>query len=136
MKHISDIEEIRQDIKPDEKFRIFYKKMMKYYTNSIVKHKLLLRYHLFPAEEISNSIREKYVFWTDKENEIILDIINECIEQKFLGTDRVINDYLQQYKKFENSQVVEMIISNIKIKEVELDMLWVRFWNCTMRNSL
>lgn len=136
IKYIHDMEEIKQNIYPNMKFYYLYVKTMEYYTKDIAKQKFLLRYFLFPPEEISVFLREKFKFWANEENKIILDIINECLEGNKLDRNRSPNDYLLEYKKFENSQVVEMIISNIRLSSKELDASWLRFWNCTMSNYL
>lgn len=130
--YIQSIEELKQNISPNMKLYEYYKRIMSYYTENILQHKFLLRYHLFPSVELSIPIREKFKFWTNEENKLILDLINQCLDARILQADRRPNDYLQEYKKFENDQINEMIISNIKIKDKELDRLWSKFWYCTM----
>lgn len=106
-----------------------YKMMMRYYTEDMIKQKFLLRFHLFPPEEISELIREKYKNWVKEDNEIYLDIINICLDRKVLNNDRNPFDYLQEYKRFINYQVTEIIISNIKISDADMDKQWFKFWN-------
>jgi AcrR family transcriptional regulator len=129
-----DVEELNQNIFPNLKLYYLYKRMMGHFAQDIVKQKFLLRYHLFPPEELSASIREKYKDFTGEENKVILNIVNQCLDRKILNDNRLPNDYLQEYKKFESSQVTEMIISNIKVSDTELDTVWIRFWNSTMLN--
>lgn len=136
LKYIQDIEELKHNIYPNMKFYHLYKKTMEHYTKDIVKQKFLLRYYLFPPEEISAFLREKFKYWTNEENKIVMEIINECLNGNKLDRTRLPNDYLQEYKKFENSQVVQMIISNIRFSSKELDVSWLKFWNCTMSNCL
>lgn len=109
---------------------------MEYYAGDIVKEKFLLRYSLFPPEEILASLRERFKYWTNEENKIVMEIINECLDGNKLDRNRTAADYLQEYKKFENSQVVQMIISNIRFNTNELDVSWLKFWNCAMSNCL
>lgn len=130
--YIKQYEEIIQDISTYNRFHDLFIKTMEFCSNNIAKQKYLLRYHLFPPAEISDSIREKLKFWTNEENKIILNIINECLEKSILKNNKLPEVYLQKYKKFENSKVIDMIISNIKINPKLLDMLWVKFWNCNM----
>jgi hypothetical protein len=101
-----------------------------------VYEKFLLRYHLFPAEEILAVIRDRFKLWTSEENIIILNIINQCIDDDLLDTVRNQNDYLQEYKRFEYNLIVDMILSNVKMSAKEMDALWDRFWNFNMLNEI
>jgi AcrR family transcriptional regulator len=132
---IQGIYELKQDISPDMKLYYLFRKTIDYHIHDIVKYKFLLRYHLFPPEEIATIIREKFKCWTNQENKIILDILNECFDKKLLDDNRNINDYLQDFRKFLSLQLTDMIISNIRLSGLELDNLWNRFWNCTMLNG-
>lgn len=129
MQRCRDIVNSNQNILPNLKLNHLYKGMIKYYSQDILKQKFLLRYQLFPPEEVSDLLREKYHFWTNEENEIILDIINQCLDLKILNCDRIPLDYMLDYKKNEKIQVMEMITSNTKMSDNELDLSWVRFWN-------
>jgi AcrR family transcriptional regulator len=129
IKYIQCIDELKQDISPKLKLHSYYKSVLGHYTKDIVKQKFLLRYHLFAPEEVSIDIRERYKCWKDEDNKIILDIIDECIDAKLLSSNIPANSYLQRYKRFETYQVTEMIISNIKISNEELDITWSEFWD-------
>ncbi len=109
-----------------------YKSMIIHCEQDIVKQKFLLRYHLFPPEEIKKVILEKHKYWSVNENSIILGIINECLERKLLSDNRYAIDYLQEYLKIEKAQINEMIISNIKMSSAQLRLSWNRFWNSLM----
>jgi len=125
--YIQDIEALKQDISVKEKLYILLKQKIEYYVLDISKRKFILRYHLFPPEEISNVIREKYKFYNSEENKIILDSIsNFQHENEFINEN--IDNYLMQYKKLENHLVYEMIISNIKINDEVVRKLWDMLW--------
>ena len=127
IKYIQDIEGLKQDISVKEKLYILLKQKIEYYVLDISKRKFILRYHLFPPEEISNVIREKYKFYNSQENKIILDSIsNSQHKNEFINQN--IDDYLMQYKKLENHLVYEMIISNIKINDEVVRKLWDMLW--------
>lgn len=136
IEYLSSIEELKQSIPSNLKFYSLYIRTLEYYEQNIANMKFLLRYHLFPPEEISKSIREKFKLWTNEENKISTCIINECLEKKILDSSRLQDNYLKEYRKLENSLLSEMIIYNIKMSSEELDMVWSRFWNCTMLNCL
>ncbi|HEX9027501.1 MAG TPA: TetR/AcrR family transcriptional regulator [Clostridium sp.] len=127
IKYIQDIETLKQDISLKEKLYILLKQKIEYYVLDISKRKFILRYHLFPPEEISNVIREKYKFYNSEENKIILDSIsNSQHKNEFINENK--DDYLLQYKKLENHLVYEMIISNIKINDEVVRKLWDMLW--------
>ena len=132
IKYLEDIEELQKDISPDIKLHILFKKLMEYSLQDITKQKFLIRYHLFPAVDISNGIREKLKLWGMKENEIILDIFKQCIDCNILDNERESVDYLQEFKGFVNSLIIETIISSVKMSSTKIDMVWIRFWNCSM----
>jgi AcrR family transcriptional regulator len=118
-----------QNILPNLKLNYLYKGMIKYYSKDIVKQKFLLRYQLFPPEEVSDVLRERYYHWAEEENEIIIEIIDQCLKLNILNSDRTLFDYMLDYKKNEKNQVIEMITTNMKMSDQELDLSWVRFWN-------
>ena len=106
-----------------------YNNMVTYLVLEIVKHKFLLRYHLFPPNELSNILRERFKYWTNEENRIIFNIINESLSN---NTNLSSEYYLNTFKKFINIQIANMIITNIKVTDFELDLVWSRFWNTEM----
>ncbi len=135
IKFLESIEELGQDIPPDIKMYALFKKTIEYCSNDIANQKFLLRYHLFPPEELIKMLRDKYRFWVDRENTIVAGLLKECIDKKILSSDRNINDYLKNYTRFVNFQIIEMIISSIKISSMEIHSLWLKFWNCNFLNQ-
>ena len=123
MNYMRSIEALNQDISVKEKLYILLNKKIEYYVSDISKRKFILRCHLFPPEEISSTIREKYKFYTSEENKIILDIIgNPQNNDTFINNN--IDNYLIKCKKLENHLVYEMVTSNIKINEETIVKLW------------
>lgn len=123
MNYMRSIVALNQDISVKEKLYILLNKKIEYYVSDISKRKFILRCHLFPPEEISSIIREKYKFYTSEENKIILDIIgNPQNNDKFINNN--IDNYLIKCKKLENHLLYEMITSNIKIGEEAIIRLW------------
>lgn len=136
VKHIQSIDELKSDDSPKMRLYSYYKNVLEYCAEDIVKEKFLLRYHLFAPEEISGDIRERFKFWKKEESKIVLYLIEQCIETKLLSSDITSNIYLQKYKRFENSVINEMIISNVKISHGESDITWSKFWNCISSNDI
>jgi len=127
IKYIQGIEQSKQDISVKEKLYILLKQMIEYYVSDISKRKFILRYHLFPPEEISNVIREKYKFYTSEENKITLGIIDNAQQKnEFINVN--MDNYFLKYKKLENHLVYEMIISNIKVNDEIIRKLWDILW--------
>ncbi|MPW27301.1 TetR family transcriptional regulator [Alkalibaculum sp. M08DMB] len=120
--------------KDNTKMKLYYlyKEMISYYSDNIVQQKFLLRYHLFPPRELLESISAKYKTWIFKENKVKFELVT-----KFLDVDRLgeINpgNYLDEYKRFEYSQLTNMVITNIKMSDKEIDTLWSKFWYCTIQ---
>ena len=119
MKYISSIEKLNQGASIEEKLYKLLLKKVEYYTSDISKQKFILRYNLFPPHEILNDIQEKHKLLTKEENQAILDIVGQC------------DDYLLEYKRFENHLVYEMVVSGIKIGEKDTAALWSIFWRNT-----
>jgi len=135
LRFFENIEELKQNITPDIKLYTMFKSAIEYCSKDITKQKFLLRYHLFPPEELIKMLRDKYKFWTDKENIIVANLVKDCIDKKILSNDRNITDYIKEYIKFINFQIIEMIISNIKISNAEIYNLWLKFWNGNFLNQ-
>lgn len=120
--YLRSVEIANLDIPLVEKLYLLLKRKMEYYASDISKRKFILRYHLFPPEEISNVIRDKYKFFTNEENKIILNIIENCQDK-----DVIDNGYLLQYRRLESYLAYEMITSGIKMNEIETRKLWMIF---------
>lgn len=129
IKYLENLNELISTTSPDSKLKRLFTETIKYHTENISYEKFLLRYHLFPAEEIITSLIDRYKFWISKKNKITINLINECIENKILDNSKNAKDYLQEYNRFVSQQVNEMLIYNIKISLEELDFVWERFWN-------
>lgn len=132
---LNRIVKLMKESPPHMKLFYIYKKTMDYYAKDILKQKFLLRYHLFPPEEHVIAIKDRFKHWSNKEDEIIISIIDQCLEAKILPNDRLPGSYLQDYKKFLNKQAIETIIFNIRLSEEELDRSWFRFWDCELLSS-
>lgn len=123
MNYMQSIEEFDQDISIKEKLYILLKKKLEYYVSDISKRKFIFRCYLFPPEEISNAIREKYKYYANEENKIILGIIgNPQYNDNFINMN--IDNYLAKSKKLENYLIYEMITSNIKVSDEAIARLW------------
>ena len=123
IKYLSGIEELDNDISIKEKLYVLLKKKIEYYITDMSRRKFILRCHLFPPEEISNIIREKYKFYSNEENKILLDILgNPQLENKFISEN--IDSYLIKCKKLENHLVHEMMTYNTKISNEVISELW------------
>ncbi|WP_372995382.1 TetR/AcrR family transcriptional regulator [Lutispora sp.] len=133
---LNNVVELKHNISPSMKLYFLYKRLMEYYSENIIKMKFLLRYHLFPPEDVAATIRDKYREWSNKEDRVIEEIIIQCIERNILPYDRDLKDYVHEYKTFERGQLIEIIISNIRKEDREIDNSWLRFWNCSMSNSV
>jgi AcrR family transcriptional regulator len=114
---------------PMLRFGEMYKGMIRYYSQDIVKQKFLFRYQLFPPEEISYQLREKYHFYSNEENNIILNLIKLCINDNLLNANKKPLENLLTYKKNEKMQMIEMITYNTKMSSAELDLSWIKIWN-------
>jgi len=133
---LNNVVELKHNISPSMKLYFLYKRLMEYYSENIIKMKFLLRYHLFPPEDVAATIRDKYREWSNKEDRVIEEIIIQCIERNILPYDRDLKDYVHEYKTFERGQLIEIIIRNIRKEDREIDNSWLRFWNCSMSNSV
>lgn len=114
---------------PMLQFREMYKGMLHYYSQDIVKQKFLLRYQLFPPEEISYQLSEKYHFYSNEENNIILNLISLCKRHNLLSGYKKPLENLLTYMKNEKMQMIEMITYNTKMSSTELDLSWIKIWN-------
>jgi AcrR family transcriptional regulator len=129
IKYLKNLNELKSNISSDGKLKKLFTETIQYHTEYILNEKLLLRYHLFPAEEITALLIDRYKFWVNEENKITINIINECIENNILDNKKNAKDYLHAYNRFVSQHVNEMLIYNIKISLIELDFVWDRFWN-------
>lgn len=127
IKYLENIEEFKEDISIKEKLYILLKRKIEYYVTDISKRKFILRYHLFPPEELLNSIREKYKLYTREENKIISNIIGNVQNDNELIRENIEN-YLLENKKLENHLVYEMIMSNVKVNEEIIRKTWDVVW--------
>ncbi len=129
IKFMKSVEKLHNNLSADMKFKQLFIKTLEYYSNNFLNEKFLLRYHLFPTEEISTLITDRYRYWTNEENKIIEGLINECIEENILDKKRNINEYLRDYKKIISNQIISMLIYNVKISTHDSNTMWKMFQN-------
>lgn len=123
IRYIQEIDEVRKYISLEKKLFILLKSKIDYYASDISKRKFILRYHLFPPEELSGSLRRKYKFYAGEEKKVILDIIGNY-KSNDLYKNKNINDYLIEYKNLENYLMYEMTVSGVKISDKLFKNLW------------
>lgn len=104
-------------------------RLIDYYAENLLNEKFLLRYHLFPSTEVSHSTKDKFLFWTNEENKLLKDLIFDCLKEEYLNKDININVYLHQYKEFLLTNIIDMLIYNIRKNKKELEASWKVFWN-------
>ena len=129
IRFIENVEELKKNISPDVKLYSVFKNTVEYCSKDVCRQKFLLRYHLFPPEELIKVLRDKFKYWVDRENLIIANLVRDCIEKKILGNRISVADFLKDYNKFTTFQIIEMIISNIKLSSTEINNLWLKFWS-------
>lgn len=129
IKFMKNIEIVNSKFTPKLKFESLYIKTIEYHISNILYEKFLLRYHFFPAEEIVTQITDRYKFWTNEENKIIKNLINECIEAGMLDKERNVNEYVQDYKKLVTNQIINMLMYSVKISLEDQVMIWDEFWS-------
>lgn len=134
IKFLENIKEIIISTSLELNFKKLYAATFDYNSKNILNEKLLLRYHLFPAEEISIFIKDKFNFWNNEEDRVLLNLINQNIGRNDININP--NDFLQYYKRFLSLQILEMITNNIKPTLIEQDMLWSKFWNNYLHRTL
>lgn len=127
LNRIRSIEEVKKDMPIPEKLYFLLKRKMEFYAEDISKRKFILRYHLYPPEEILKTLREKYKEFTNEENKIILDVMTSSGNKDVLKYQSI-TEYLIKYKRLEEHLVYEMIISNIKLSDSELRKSWKILW--------
>ena len=133
--YIKEIEILNQNISLEEKLYILLKQKIEYYVTDISKQKFILRYNMFPPEEIINVIRKKYKVFTSEENKIILHIIGQGDHNNIFKHNNI-DDYLLQYKRLENHLLYEMIVSNIKFNDKVINDLCIIIWdNITVKGN-
>ena len=123
IKYIQEIDEVKKHMSLEKKLFILLKNKIDYCASDISKRKFILRYHLFPPEELSASLRRKYKFYTAEENKVVLDIIGNYKSNDFYKNQNV-NDYLIEYKKLENYLMYEMTVCGVKISDELFKNLW------------
>lgn len=128
IKFIQNIEALTKDITVEEKLYMLLTEKIDYYVMDISKRKFIFRYQLFPPEEISNVIREKYLSYTDEENKIVTGIIESAKSQSKLENISI-NEFLFQFRNLEYHLVYEMIQTSLKINRRTLQKIWEIFWN-------
>lgn len=123
IKQLKEIDELNENISIHEKLYALLKTKMDYFALSISRRKFILRYHMFPPEEIATAIRERYAYIKMLEKEIILQAVEKCWDWNEISKERLDN-YLSAYKRLEEYLVYHMAISNIKLSEIEIIELW------------
>lgn len=130
IKFLENINEPNYISSSELKLKQIFKFIINYHSDNILNEKFLLRYHLFPAEEINTLIKDKYNFWSNEENRTLLNLIYKCKDDKeVFNNETALNDFLFSYKNFLYHQIINMITNNIKPNLQEQDMYWRRFWN-------
>lgn len=126
---LTNINDLNNDLSLESKLKLLYKNLLNYYAENILGEKFLLRYHLFPVEEINTLIKDKYNFWSNEENKAFLSLIHGCKDKEIFVNDIVISDFLFLFKDFLYHQTINIITKNIMPSSQEIDMYWGRFWN-------
>lgn len=125
---IEEIIAINQDLSVKEQLFALFRLRLKSCMNHGAEFKFLLRYKLFPADELMQDIRGLYATMADQEFKLFEPILKQCIQDFGLESRLTTKNFYQRYKFFENTYVNDMLISGIALSEQEIEKIWRSFW--------
>lgn len=125
---IEEIIAINQDLTPKEQLFVLFRLKLKSCMNHGAEFKFLLRYKLFPADELIQDIRGLYAHLSDQEYRLYESVLKGCIQDFGLEGKLTPKTFFQRYKFFENTYVNDMLISGIAFSEHEIEKMWRQFW--------
>lgn len=94
--------------------------------NDFAAYRFLLRYRVFPAQEISNEIREVYQKWEKMEKELQLPGIQKFITN--IGANETVTCEVAytHIQKILNRIINDIVVSGEYIVDEDIDMYWNR----------
>lgn len=126
---IEEIISINQDLSAKDQLFILFRLKLKSCMNQGAEFKFLLRYKLFPADELMQEIRELYTNLAEHEFRLFEPVLRSCLFDFGLESKMTSKTFYQRYKFFENTYVNEMLISGIAFTEIEIEKMWRGFWS-------
>lgn len=120
---------LNKDLSSEEQLYLIFKNGITACVHNSAPYRFILRYQLFPAEELPEESRNLLYSWLGEELQLLKPIIQEYMQSKHYSA--IYNEELlfHRFKMFQNSIINEMIISGIAVEEEILDFYWNRIWN-------
>ncbi|MFA9463794.1 MAG: TetR/AcrR family transcriptional regulator [Velocimicrobium sp.] len=128
MEKIKKIVELKEGLPAKEVLYLVFLNRLQTCINYSAPFKFLLRYRLFPADELQNETRDRYKNWQDEEFNVLQPIIVSCIASNDINQRINEKVFFQKYKRLENEHINEMLIAGIVIAEDEIESNWKNFW--------
>lgn len=129
---IEEIISINQDLSAKDQLFILFRLKLKSCMNQGAEYKFLLRYKLFPVDEMIQDIRDLYNGMSEQEFKHFEPVLRVCLEDFGLQSKMSTKTFYQRYKFFENTYVNDMLISGVALSEVEIEKVWRRFWSSVL----
>lgn len=126
---LEEIIAINQDLTAKEQLFVLFRLKLKTCMNHGAEFKFLLRYKLFPVDELVQDIRGLYSHLAEQEYRLFERILNNCIKDYGLAGNLTAKTFFQRYKFFENTYVNDMLISGVAFSEQEIERMWHQFWS-------
>lgn len=126
---IEEIISINQDLSAKDQLFILFRLKLKSCMNQGAEFKFLLRYKLFPVDELMQDIRELYSNMAEQEYRLFEPVLKACLFDFGLESKMTSKTFYQRYKFFENTYVNDMLISGIAFSETEIEKMWRGFWS-------
>lgn len=92
--------------------------------NSNAKFKFLLRYRLFPPEEVLEDIHLLSRKWKEDEYQLYKKTIEACLVDYTPGSSITSKHFYTKYKRTQDGLIYEMLISGYAISLKNIDAVW------------
>lgn len=127
---------INKGVSIREQLYLIFRSGIKNCINNSAPEKFILRYRIFPAEEIIYESRVIYEKAMDKEFQLLKPIFEEYIKM-YLRNDNINEKYIfTQFKNFQNIMIYQMILSGLSVKDEAIQRQWDNFESDFLKENI
>ena len=133
---IKNVIMINKGVSIREQLYLIFRNGIKNCINNSAPEKFILRYRIFPTEDIVYESRIIYENAMEKEFQILQSIFEEYIKLYSKNSDINEKYIFNQFKNFQNIMIYQMILSGLSVKDEEIQKQWNKFENDFLKENI
>lgn len=124
---VNEIAFLNKKLEPMDLLYVLFRNGIRECMSKSAEYRFLMRYQLFPPEELTEETRQVFHKWQMEEYLIHQKLLMKCLGDGQETNPLSVKSLFVHYKRYQNALTYEMLFSGVATTEDEIEVFWERF---------